>query len=172
MPRPAAASLRSNLITGRSAQRSTTLRRPRRCAVIGTTGGMSEHTSAPSSAQGAHALAMDDENSARIDEAEALAEMGKVVFAQTLTVSVVLPKQLAEKAVRAWRRDDMATVSSDESATDRRTRRQAGDLALIGRAIDERGVEQEDGTVSVDVDAWQVGAALDAADERNLLRSP
>ena len=41
MPRPAAVPLRSNLVTGRSAQRSTTLRRPRRCAVIGTTGGSS-----------------------------------------------------------------------------------------------------------------------------------
>ena len=39
MPRPAAVPLRSSLVTGRLAQRSTTLRRPRRCAVIGTTGG-------------------------------------------------------------------------------------------------------------------------------------
>ena len=43
MPRPAAVPLRSNLVTGRSAQRSTTRKTAPQVAVIGTTGGMSGH---------------------------------------------------------------------------------------------------------------------------------
>lgn len=42
-------------------------------------------------------------------------------------------------------------------------------LALIGLAIEERSNRDEDDHVTVELDAWQIGMALDAAEQRGML---
>ncbi len=55
-----------------------------------------------------------------------------------------------------------------ESPTEGTIRHRAGSLALIGLAISERGRRVED-HVEVDLSAWLIGHALDAADDAGLL---
>jgi hypothetical protein len=97
-----------------------------------------------------------------------LGELGRALFAQPLAVSVYLPGDLARQAVAAWEREDTGEVS-DESPEDRRTRGRASALALIGLAVQRGGVWADDDTVTVPLDAWHIGTALDAADDLGLL---
>lgn len=80
-------------------------------------------------------------------------------------MKVRLPGKLADAALRAWHRTDEGDTSHDESPSERLVRHQAGALALIGLAIEERG-QRLDGDVVVTLDAWQIGDALNAADDR------
>ena len=50
----------------------------------------------------------------------------------------------------------------------RQMRGQAGTLALIRLAVEQTSREA-DGDVAVELDAWFIGGALDAADEAGLL---
>lgn len=102
-------------------------------------------------------------------DATVLGELGQQLFAQDLKVSVRISQQLAEAAVAAWRRDDGDAVDGDESSTRRRMRHAAGTLAVIGLSIEEGGHVDGDDVV-VNLDAWYVGGALDAAEEVGLLR--
>jgi hypothetical protein len=105
------------------------------------------------------------------DDAELLAEIGRSLFVQDLKVSVRLPASLAARALAAWERNDpMNEISGDENPSERAIRRQAGSLALIGLAIGNRSETSDGDHVTVELDAWQIGAALDAADERQLLK--
>jgi hypothetical protein len=56
-----------------------------------------------------------------------------------------------------------------ETPEQTRLRRRSGSLALIGLAVIERGIVDGDDVV-VEIDAWQVGAALEAADDAGLLQ--
>lgn len=55
-----------------------------------------------------------------------------------------------------------------ESPMMRQMRGRAGTLALIGLAIEQTSREADSG-VAVELDAWFIGSALDAADEAGLL---
>lgn len=102
-------------------------------------------------------------------EAETLARIGAVLFSQPTTLTVRLPADLASAALAAWQRDhEDPTWDGDRDEVDRRTRHRAGALALIGLAVEQRG-ERDGEDIVVEVDAWQVGDALEAADERGLL---
>jgi hypothetical protein len=101
-------------------------------------------------------------------EADVLAQIGRCLFEQDLTVTVRLPVALAAAAQAAWDRDDTGDFEN-ETPTERTSRHQAGALALVGLAVEERGASKEGDEVEVALDAWQIGSALDAADQRGLL---
>lgn len=109
------------------------------------------------------------EESAQHGEAQLLAEIGRCLFGQNLRVTVRLPAPLAAGAVAGWERDDIDEVAGDESPAERSIRHQAGALALIGLSIKERGTSDSGDEVTVELDAWQIGTALDAADQRDML---
>jgi len=109
----------------------------------------------------------ESDGSARQSEAELLAQIGRCLFGQDLRVRVQLPAALAMGALAAWQRDDTGGTEAESHAA-RAIRHQAGALALIGLAIEERGHIEGD-QVEVELDAWRIGSALDAADERGLL---
>jgi hypothetical protein len=105
-------------------------------------------------------------------DAGLLAEIGQHLRPQDLTVTVRLTRDLADRALAAWLADDEGeSLSPSESPDARKVRHRAGDLGLIGLAVEMTGVP--DGTdVIVQVDAWQVGAALEAAEDGGLLNPP
>ena len=112
-------------------------------------------------------MSSDDQRQRYADDALILARIGAHLFPQPTTMTVQLPRELADAAVRSWQQDeiDQGTV---ESPTLRQMRGQAGTLALIGLAIEQRS-RDADGDVAVELDAWFIGSALDAADEAGLL---
>ena len=110
---------------------------------------------------------MDENAGARRLEAELLALVGQSLFAQDLRVRVQLSSALAAGALAAWKRED-TDHTLDESRTERAIRQRAGALALIGLTVDEVASAAGD-EVEVELHAWQIGAALDAAEEAGLL---
>lgn len=90
-----------------------------------------------------------------------LAEIGTHLNPQVGRITVRLPRALAEAAVAAWNRDELAPIG-EESPAQYEAREAAADLALIGLALSDRGVPDGD-EVSVDLDVTQVAAALRAA---------
>jgi len=96
-----------------------------------------------------------------------LAGLGAALFSQRLTVTVRLPGDLARSAVAAWERDDEG-ILADETPSQAQTRKRAGALALVGLAVQQSGVWAGD-QVEVEVDAWQIGSALDSAEDHGLL---
>ncbi|MFC9856971.1 MULTISPECIES: hypothetical protein [unclassified Streptomyces] len=94
-------------------------------------------------------------------DSKVLAAIGKQVDAQAGRVTVRLPRAVAEAAVDAWERDesgDLGEETSEQSAL----RDQAGDLALIGLVISERG-RREGEEVVIDLDVVFAGAAVRAS---------
>lgn len=81
-----------------------------------------------------------------------------------------MPAALASGASATWERDDVGDTEG-ESESARRIRHQTGSLALIGLAVDERGVPTDGDRIEVEIDAWQIGSALDAADQQGLLKN-
>ncbi len=114
----------------------------------------------------------DNPHLARQREAELLAEIGRCLHPQNLRVRVRLPAALAAEAVAGWEREDVDEIVEDETVEQRLVRHQAGALALIGLGITERGIPDGHDAVIVDLDAWQIGDALEAADERGFLNPP
>ena len=94
--------------------------------------------------------------------------MGATFFAQHTKVRVLLPAALAEAAVIAWRRDDLGELSV-ETQPERVSRHRAGMLALIGLAV-ESGGRTQGGTVSIELDSWIIGSALEAAEDAGMLQ--
>lgn len=95
------------------------------------------------------------------EDAQVLTEIGRVLHDQALPmVAVRIPTELAQRAAAAWARDNQ-TDEVDENATERAYRRRAGALALIGLAIEERGVPAVDG-VDVELSADLVVNAIEA----------
>jgi hypothetical protein len=98
-----------------------------------------------------------------------LAEIGACLAQQSREIEVRLPRALADSAVAAWRRDDVGDVDGvEESCEQRVVRHRAAALALIGLAIEERGRADGDHVV-VNLDAWFIGDALNAADDSGLI---
>lgn len=98
----------------------------------------------------------------RSDEA-VLAAIGREFQGQGTVVEVRIPKALADQAIAAWERDETETVPR-ETLAECQVRHRSGALALIGLAIQERGRVVGD-TVVIELDSWQIGDALNAADE-------
>jgi hypothetical protein len=98
----------------------------------------------------------------RSDEA-ILAAIGREFKHQETVVEVRITKALADQAVAAWERDETETIP-DETPAARQLRHRSGALALIGLAIQERGRVDGDGVV-LELNSWQIGDALNAADE-------
>jgi hypothetical protein len=102
-----------------------------------------------------------------------LAQIGADLFAQPTEVEVRIPCALADAAVRAWQRDEVDVDDEydvdTETCEERIVRHRAGALALIGLALDERGLTDGD-AMTVSLDAWFIGDALNAADDYRLLR--
>ncbi len=101
-------------------------------------------------------------------EADVLAQIGQFLFSQNLAVRVRLPSSLVARAQAAWDRDDGGD-DAEETDQERRTRQEAGALALIGLTLREQAPSGDAEEVHVTLDAWHIGSALDAAAERGLL---
>lgn len=112
-------------------------------------------------------MSSDDQRQRYVDDALILARIGAHLFPQTTRMTVHLPPELAEAAVLAWRRDEI-DPGTMESPTLRQMRGQAGTLALIGLAIEQTSRDTH-GDVAVELDAWFIGEALNAADQAGLL---
>ena len=95
-------------------------------------------------------------------EASVLREIGKHLTLDQPELLVRLPRHLAERAVAAWERDDMADVEN-ETAEQTRHRHQAGTLALIGCAIQARG-RYEGEEALVELTPGEIALAIEAAD--------
>ncbi|WP_031072729.1 hypothetical protein [Streptomyces sp. NRRL WC-3742] len=105
---------------------------------------------------------MDDQEQYALYRADAkvLAAIGEHVHAQVDRVPLRLPRALAQAAVDAWERDDEGDLG-EETFEQYELRGQAGDLALLGLTISERG-RWEGEEVVVDLHVSYAGAAFDA----------
>ena len=93
-----------------------------------------------------------------------LGTLGRVFSVQEMPlVEVRIPKELAERAVGSWerQRDHPRGPLVDETAEERLQRRRAWTLALVGLAIFDSAVWQDDGAV-VGLSPVIIGRALDA----------
>lgn len=100
-------------------------------------------------------------------DATVLAQIGAVLFKEGLSVEVKLPLDLAETAIAAWERDDSG-ADGNETSAEAVDRSRAGALALMGLAISERGTPIG-GAISISLDPWLIGTALNTADEMGLI---
>ena len=92
-------------------------------------------------------------------EADTLAELGAVLRTADLPeVEVRLPRELADRAVRAWERRDEGELG-DETGAQREIRHRAGTLALIGLLISEYSLPDGD-DVLVTLPVEFIGAAI------------
>lgn len=114
-------------------------------------------------------MSIEDDYAQWAVDGEVLAQVGRSLFTQRRKVSVRIPKHLAREAVKSWERDDSGNLPSPESAEQAAIRDRAATLGLIGLSVQQDGVEDGDELV-VELDAWFVGNALNAADQDNLLR--
>jgi hypothetical protein len=103
-------------------------------------------------------------------DSEVLAQIGRVLFDQPAKLIVSLPRDLAERALASWRRSGIERSLREESPEQRMIRHRAGFLGLIGLSIEHSGGLRESEDVMVELDAWYVGAALEAADDLGLLQ--
>jgi len=117
-----------------------------------------------------HDSSVDLEDEYRLweNDANLLAEVGRVLFVQPTRIAVRLPRTLAERALAAWQRDDSTGGPSDASLAQGIVRQRAASVALIGLAIKNEGLAGDDDVV-VTLDAREIGDALEAADEAGLL---
>ncbi|WP_317867868.1 hypothetical protein [Streptomyces sp. Wh19] len=105
---------------------------------------------------------MDEEEYARYrEDSKVLAAIGEHVDAQVGRVTVRLPGAVAEAAVGAWERDELGDLG-EETHEQYALRDQAGDLALIGLVISERGRWAGEDVV-IDLDVVLAGAAVRAS---------
>ena len=98
------------------------------------------------------------------EDARLLEEIGAALASQNTRIQLRLPAHLAARARDAWDRDEYDDPGP-ESAEDRSNRSRAGDLALIGLAVEKSGV-RSGGEIDVELDATLVAAALTAHYER------
>jgi hypothetical protein len=109
-----------------------------------------------------------DEHEQHTNDAGILAKIGAALSPQPTTVSVRLPEGLAGLALAAWRRETRQGPPGPETPEQRTARHRAGTLALIGLCIENTGRTDGD-EVICELDAWYIGAALEAADQHGLL---
>lgn len=104
---------------------------------------------------------------------DVLARIGAHLYEIDTQLPVVLPREMADAAVAAWHRDGTKGDDSlQETDAERTVRQRAGTLALIGAAIERLGRSHTIDTVVVDLDAWFIGLALEAADEHGHIVGP
>jgi hypothetical protein len=101
-------------------------------------------------------------------DAELLGKIGAALVPQPAALSVRLPEGLAGLALAAWQRETDHGPLGPETAAQRATRYRAGTLALIGLCVESTGRADGD-EIICELDAWDIGAALEAADEHGLL---
>jgi hypothetical protein len=106
-----------------------------------------------------------------VADAGTLHELAQEFLPQSPKVQVRLPRDLADRAVTAWQRDEEPGNLPRETAEQRSIRDDAGTLALIGQSIEETGIEDGDAVV-FKLDAWILGIALEAADRAGRLDLP
>ncbi len=107
-----------------------------------------------------------------LQDEEVLGDLGAALSLQLTRVEVRIPRPLADAAVHAWQRDDDGDLDLDgETCEQRVVRHRAGALALIGAAVEDRG-RLDGADVVVQLDAWLVGDAMHAADDRDLIQPP
>ncbi|MEU9620971.1 MULTISPECIES: hypothetical protein [unclassified Streptomyces] len=105
---------------------------------------------------------VDQEQYARYrEDSKVLAAIGEHVDAQVGRVTVRLPRATAEAAAAAWDRDELGELG-EETHEQYALRDQAGELALIGLAISERG-RWEGEEVVIDLSVASAGAAFRAS---------
>lgn len=99
-------------------------------------------------------------------EARILGEVGAVLRDANLpTITVRVPRGLAEQAVASWEREyEEGGHQEPESAAQRIDRHRAGTLALICLCIADRGDVDGDAVI-VDLGPELIGVAMDAADD-------
>jgi hypothetical protein len=114
-----------------------------------------------------HSGRMVDEERCEVwhDDARVLAEVGRQLSTQPTRVQVRLSRALAAAGRSAWERDADERPLPAETAEQRRVRHRAGTMGLIGLCIENRSSDE----VDVELDAWEIGLALEAADEAGLL---
>jgi hypothetical protein len=101
-------------------------------------------------------------------DAGVLYELAQQLRPQTPKIQVRLPRELADRAVAAWQRDEDPGNLAQETDEQRSIRDDAGTLALIGQSIEETGIEDGE-DVLFRLDAWILGVALEAADKAGRL---
>jgi hypothetical protein len=75
---------------------------------------------------------------------------------------------LADQALAAWQRDENSHPLPSETSERSAMRHKAGTLGLIGLSIEsDSSIDHED--VIVELESWNIGDALNAADEAGLL---
>ena len=98
-----------------------------------------------------------------------LGEIGRILFPQDTQLSVRLPKDLADQALAAWRRDEPgAARTAQETPEQQLVRTRAAYLALIGLCIENTALPSG-GEVLCELDALYIASALQAAEEQGLL---
>jgi hypothetical protein len=119
------------------------------------------------------------------EDAVVLGRIGAVLFPQDTTLSVRLPRDLADLALAAWNRDEPAGTgpagtgpsgagpsgtgaARRETPDQRAARERAAYLALIGLCIENTAQPAGD-DITCDLDAWYIGGALQAAEALNML---
>jgi len=104
-------------------------------------------------------------------DAAVLGEIGKVLFPQDTKLSVRLPKDLADQALAAWRRDEPGGERpAEETPEQELLRTRAAYLALIGLCIENTAQPSGDDVIC-ELDAWYISGALEAAEAQGLLIS-
>jgi hypothetical protein len=116
-------------------------------------------------------MEIDDAYQQWAEDAEVLAQIGRALYVQPTRIAVRLPKELADQALASWQRDNDEGMSlpDQESAAQSKARDDAATLSLIGLSIQDDGAVDGD-EVTVDLDAWDIGQALQSADDAGLLR--
>jgi hypothetical protein len=106
-------------------------------------------------------------------DAAVLGQIGRATFPQPTRVRVRLPRALADLAVAAWARDEddeQNAAPREETPGQTTARHRAGTLALIGLSIERAGGGIAAGDdVLIDLEAWNIGSAFDAAEDAGLL---
>jgi hypothetical protein len=106
-------------------------------------------------------------------DAAALARIGRAIFSQPTRVKVRIPRALADLALASWQRsegDGGEAAIRDETPEQIAVRHRSATLALIGLSIESLGIRapgRDD--VLVDLEAWYIGSAFDAAEDADLL---
>lgn len=112
---------------------------------------------------------MNQQTDRRTEESRTLGEVGAILRGMDLPrIRVVIPQRLAQQAVAAWQREDDEVIGQPEDPAGRIRRHRAGTLALIGLAITERGQQDVNGDIEVDLDPELLGVAMDSADDLGL----
>lgn len=105
------------------------------------------------------------------DDGVDLALIGAAWSEQDTRVRVRIPRELADAALAAWKREDEDSDElhrHEETGVQRRIRHRAGTLALIGSCI-EGGIDGGGGDVYAYIDARLIADALESAEDARLI---